>query len=69
MKDSTKYLKNMLSVYESKLTEKENVDPNTINNLESKVVHLAEENINLQVYIYIYIFFNLYHNLCFIIII
>jgi hypothetical protein len=27
------------------------IDPNTINNLESKVVHLAEENISLQVFI------------------
>lgn len=53
MKDSTKYFKNMLSAYETKLSEKENIDPNTINNLESKVVHLAEENINLQVFIII----------------
>lgn len=45
----------MLSVYESKLTEKENVDPNAINNLESKVVRLAEENMNLQVCKYIFI--------------
>lgn len=52
MKDSTKYLKNLLSVYEIKLNEKENIDPNIINNLESKVVNLAEENISLQVCIY-----------------
>jgi len=43
----------MLSAYETKLAEKENIDPNTINNLESKVVHLAEENISLQVFIII----------------
>ncbi|KAL5235793.1 hypothetical protein ACI65C_003203 [Semiaphis heraclei] len=49
LKDSTKYFKNMLSAYETKLAEKENIDPNTINNLESKVVHLAEENISLQI--------------------
>lgn len=41
----------MLSAYETKLAEKENIDPNTIYNLESKVVHLAEENISLQVFI------------------
>jgi len=40
----------MISIYESKLAEKENIDPNAINSLESKVVHLAEENISLQVY-------------------
>lgn len=39
----------MLSIYESKLAEKENIDPNTINSLESKVVNLAEENMSLQV--------------------
>ncbi|XP_015379167.1 PREDICTED: putative leucine-rich repeat-containing protein DDB_G0290503 isoform X2 [Diuraphis noxia] len=49
LKDSTKYFKNMLSAYETKLAEKENIDPNTFNNLESKVVHLAEENISLQI--------------------
>ncbi|KAL4107286.1 hypothetical protein QTP88_017654 [Uroleucon formosanum] len=49
LKDSTKYFKNMLSAYETKLAEKENIDPNTIYNLESKVVHLAEENISLQI--------------------
>ncbi|XP_022168561.1 golgin subfamily A member 4-like [Myzus persicae] len=49
LKDSTKYFKNMLSAYETKLAEKANIDPNTINNLESKVVHLAEENISLQI--------------------
>lgn len=41
----------MISVYESKLAEKENIDPNTINNLESKVIHLVEENMSLQVVI------------------
>lgn len=46
----------MLSVYESKLSEKENIDPNTINSLESKVINLAEENMNLQVLIYYYLF-------------
>lgn len=46
-----KYFKNMLSVYESKLSEKENINPNTINNLESKVINLAEENMSLQVLI------------------
>lgn len=57
MKDSTKHFKNILSTYESKLAEKENIDPNTINNLESKVVRLAEENISLQVYtIIVYLF-------------
>lgn len=40
----------MISVYESKLAEKENIDPNAINSLESKVVHLVEENMSLQVY-------------------
>lgn len=54
LKDSIKYLKNMQSVYESKLAEKENIDPNTINSLESKVINLAEENMNLQVLIYYY---------------
>lgn len=49
LKDSTKHFKNILSTYESKLAEKENIDPNTINNLESKVVRLAEENISLQI--------------------
>lgn len=39
----------MLSAYESKLEEKKNIDHNTISNLESKVVRLAEENMNLQV--------------------
>lgn len=47
----------MLSSYESKLAEKENIDQSTINNLESKVVHLAEENMSLQVNIY---FTNIY---------
>lgn len=56
LKDSTKYLKNLLHVYESKLAEKENIDPNKVNNLESKVVQIAEENINLQVYIIIFFF-------------
>lgn len=50
MKDSTKYFRSMLSTYETKLAEKENVDPNAVNNLESKIINLAEENINLQVY-------------------
>ncbi|XP_025420467.1 COP1-interactive protein 1-like [Sipha flava] len=49
LKDSTEYLKNLLNLYESKLAEKENIDPNKVNNLESKVVQIAEENINLQV--------------------
>lgn len=39
----------MISVYELKLAEKENIDPNTINNLESKIIHLVEENMSLQV--------------------
>lgn len=42
----------MLSVYELKLAEKENIDPNTISNLESKVIRLSEENLSLQVYLY-----------------
>lgn len=54
LKDSIKYLKNIQSVYESKLAEKENIDPNTINSLESKVINLVEENMNLQVLIYNY---------------
>lgn len=41
----------MLFDFESKLAQKESIDPNTINNLESKVIHLAEENMSLQVYI------------------
>jgi hypothetical protein len=41
-------------LYESKLAEKENIDPNKVNNLESKVVQIAEENINLQVNIIIF---------------
>jgi len=41
----------MLSTYETKLMEKENIDPNAINNLESKIINLVEENMNLQVYI------------------
>lgn len=41
----------MLSVYESKLAEKENIDPNTISDLESRVICLSEENLSLQVII------------------
>ncbi|XP_050548494.1 uncharacterized protein LOC126910157, partial [Daktulosphaira vitifoliae] len=48
LNDLTNHLKNMLSTYESKLVEKENIDPNTIKSLESKVVKLVEENMNLQ---------------------
>lgn len=52
----------MLSIYETKLTEKENIDPNTINSLESKVIKLAEENMSLQVHINLYFlwYFKLY---------
>ncbi|VVC38032.1 Hypothetical protein CINCED_3A004058 [Cinara cedri] len=49
LKDSTKYLKNMISFYESELAEKENTDLNTINNLESKVIDLVEQNMNLEI--------------------
>lgn len=49
----------MLHVYESKLAEKENIDPNAVNNLESKVVQIAEENIHLQVYIIFFVFYKI----------
>lgn len=45
----------MLSAHESKLSEKENIDPNVINSLESKVVHLVEENMNLQVHVFFFL--------------
>lgn len=56
LKDSIQYLKNMLSAFELKLAEKDNIDLNSINNLESKVIHLAEENMSLQVPILYYLF-------------
>jgi len=52
----------MLSIYETKLAEKENIDLNAINNLESKIINLSEENIHLQVHI-IYFKNKLYHYL------
>lgn len=56
MKDSTQFLKNTLSVYESKIENKENaLDSNNINDSsKSKVIHIVEGNMSLQVRILYY---------------
>ncbi|XP_050438776.1 putative leucine-rich repeat-containing protein DDB_G0290503 isoform X2 [Adelges cooleyi] len=48
LNDLTRHLKNMLSSYEFKLIEKQDIDPKAISDLELKVVKLAEENMTLQ---------------------
>ncbi|XP_050547683.1 uncharacterized protein LOC126909310, partial [Daktulosphaira vitifoliae] len=48
LNDSNNYLKNVLSTKASELDEKENTYQNKIKSLDSKIVKLDEENINLQ---------------------